>query len=132
VDTPEVTRVKTLYNYICNRAHEEESLEITVSPNETCKRVRIIEELEKLTGREFKNTKEFHHHVSDFLMKNGHLGSSLKECRKRKGMSQRLLAFKLGVSQQYVAKMESGSKPLIPKALDFIEKNNYTKNKENP
>ena len=41
--------------------------------------------------------------------------------RKKKGWTQAALAAHMGVSQQYVAKMENGLKPFSNKALELLE-----------
>lgn len=45
----------------------------------------------------------------------------LEKARKSKGWSQQMLGIYLNVSQQFVAQMENGSRPLSKKALNFIE-----------
>jgi len=53
----------------------------------------------------------------------GHAGQTLRDARETAGISQKLLAAIFGVSRPYLSQMESGSKPLIKKAIEFIEKN---------
>ena len=48
-------------------------------------------------------------------------GIELRNARIKKRWSQMMLAEELGISRQYVTKMENGRKPLNDKALAFIE-----------
>lgn len=50
--------------------------------------------------------------------------SELTRARKQHGYNQTVLGHFLGVSQPFVSDMESGRKPLIQKAVDFINGEN--------
>lgn len=90
------------------------------SPGELQARVDMIRQLEKITGKEFKNTADFIERMEK-LFSASNQATALREERERLGWTQARLAAFLGVSQQMIAKMENGSKPLNLKALRFLE-----------
>ena len=108
-DTAE--RVRNLYRVIENGL---------LPDDDAWPRVAIVRELERLTGTEFGDTADFRAKVEAFILRGGQPGAQLVEARKAKRWSQRALALSLGISQQFVAAMEKGRKPLTDKALAFI------------
>ena len=88
-----------------------------------CQRLDAVSKLEELTNQDFKNTADFHDKMEKYLSSNMYTGVDLKSVRKLKGYSQQTLAWKLGVSKQFISQMEGDKMPLITKALRFIENN---------
>lgn len=87
----------------------------------TQKRVEIVRLLERMTGKEFKNTADMKAKVNHFTAFGGHRGEDIKTARKMRGWSQADLGICLGISAQFVKEMEKGRKPLTDKAISFIE-----------
>lgn len=83
-------------------------------------RVRLVEELERLTSSDFKDTGDFHRKVSAFIARRDNDGSRLREKRNGRGWSLAEMGIHLGVSKQYVAEMEAGRKPLNDNALAYL------------
>ena len=104
-------RVRNLYTIISNNALPDKDIDIRVS---------IIRELEHIMCADFKNTEDFHNKVGAYLLRKNSNPERLKEYRKSKRWSQADLAIHLGVSKQFVAKMEAGKTPLTDKAIAFI------------
>lgn len=104
-----VDRIKKYYEIIENELLPDSYLS---------ERVGIVRWLEKATHQEFKNTEDFRNKMQRFLTS----GDKLKKARKKKGWSQEVTSYYLGVSKQFISKMEKGTKPLNQKALQFIDK----------
>jgi DNA-binding XRE family transcriptional regulator len=109
----DVDRARDLYAIICNGelGDDEHSID---------RRVDIIRELERITCADFKDTASFHRTVTAFIMRESSGGDRLKRFRKSKRWSQGELAIHLGVSQQFVAQMEGGKRPLSDRAISLI------------
>jgi DNA-binding XRE family transcriptional regulator len=109
----DVDRVKDLYAIISNRELGDDERAVDM-------RVSIVSELERLTCSNFKDTADFHKKTGSFIMRESSGGDRLKRFRAEKKWSQGELAIHLGVSQQFVAQMEQGKRPLIDKAMSLI------------
>ncbi len=109
----DVERAKNLYAIISNR-------ELGNDPDAVQLRVNIVRELEKLTCSDFRDTADFNRQAGAFVICESSNGNKLRRFRQSKKWSQGELAIHLGVSQQFVAQMESGRRPLIDKALSLI------------
>lgn len=109
----DVDRARDLYAIICNKELGDDARSVNT-------RVDIIRELERITCSNFKDTADFHRTVSAFIMRESSGGDRLRKFRKSKRWSQGELAIHLGVSQQFVAQMEAGKRPLSEKARSLI------------
>ena len=111
--------VKDLYTSICNQKLGNDARSVF-------NRVNIIRKLEEITRQQFHNTKDFRKKMDGFILEQELLtlasekNKGLKEAREKKGLSQKNLAFLLGISENYLSSMENGRKPLNNKALQFI------------
>jgi len=85
------------------------------------RRVMIVEELERLLSIEFRSPDHFEEVMEAFFEDRVVSGQDLVNIRKQKGWTQQSLALTLGVSKSFLSKMECGHKPLITKALEFVE-----------
>ncbi len=86
-------------------------------------RVAFIQQLERETGIEINNTKDYEKALAKWKQKDaaGTMGKTLRAARKDKGWSVGTMACHLAVSSSYLCDMEKGRKPLTPKALEFAE-----------
>jgi DNA-binding XRE family transcriptional regulator len=109
----DVDRARDLYAIICNG-------ELGDDVHALDTRVNIVLELERITCADFKDTAGFHRTVGSFIMRESSGGDRLRRFRKSKRWSQGELAIHLGISQQFVAQMETGKRPLSDKALSLI------------
>jgi len=108
-------RIKRLYNVICKK-------ELGDDPGSLQKRVDIIRYLERELRIEFKSTADFHQKVQAYLA--GHVSAPatrLRRARKKLKLLQTELAAILDCSQQFIAGMEKGEKPLTRTVLEFVK-----------
>jgi len=123
----DIENTKKLYSIICNRAFDDCSDHFRpncVCPDHVLKRVLVIEHLEHVTGRQFRNTKEFHQIVSQYIARNGEKQIPLQKQFKKKrinlGLNQTQVAEQLKVDRRTIIRWEQGSTPLTPKAIEWI------------
>jgi len=84
-------------------------------------RVEIIRYLEQKTGQDFRDTNDFKKKMECyFIGQNKMRGADLRKLRKKKGWTQKVMAEYLNVSRIYLAKMESGGRPLNRGAVNFL------------
>lgn len=124
------------------RKHPINQVEITVHSNQTHRFVGPKRKLKPLltliTEFDFKAVKKKHRDeatripweelAKDELEKYGSPALALRGARARDGMSQAVLAKKLGIAQYNVSKMENGTRPIgkkMAKRLARIFKTNY-------
>ena len=85
---------------------------------------RMVRELEKITGKDFKNTEEFHLYVSEYLKKKGRvqetLGKRLAKARRKRGVSQVDLSKILGVDVRTARRWESDKQTPSQEALQWL------------
>ena len=112
--TGEYLRVKELYEIICKHVLGDDSSGVQ-------QRVEIIRELESITGKEFRNTAEFHREVQAYINKKGgriaSLGKRIKRARKSKKWSQKRLAQELGFRSHATLILYEQNKRLPPKVV---------------
>ncbi|MBD3155141.1 MAG: hypothetical protein GF368_00615 [Candidatus Aenigmarchaeota archaeon] len=82
--------------------------------------VAAIDCLERSIGEIFKNKRDMHKKMQDFLEKHDYWGVDLRRARKWSGMDRRELAWWFDVSIHRIKQMETNKKPLTRKAIDFI------------
>lgn len=82
--------------------------------------VEAVKCLERITGTNFKNTRDFHNKMKNFLEKHDYRGVDLRRARKLTEMDRGELANWLGVSKHKIKQMETNKKALSREALDFI------------
>ena len=112
--TEDFLRAKQLYEIICNHELGDDSSSVQ-------QRVDIIRELESITGKEFRNTSEFHREVQAYIKNKGErivsLGARIRKARKRKGWSLKQLARNLGFRSHSTFIMYEQNKRLPPKEV---------------
>jgi hypothetical protein len=112
--TQDYLRAKELYDIIYNRVLGDDSSGVQ-------QRVEIIRELESITGKEFRNTSEFHQEVQAYIKNKGErilsLGARLKRARKRKEWSLKQLARNFGFRSHSTFIMYEQNKRLPPKEV---------------
>jgi DNA-binding transcriptional regulator YiaG len=89
----------------------------------TISRLVNISSLEKKMKTDFKNTQDFNEKVGMFGVESKrkyHPGTKLREIRKAKGLSQKIMALELGCSERHLKRMESGCVPLNKAALKLF------------
>ena len=84
--------------------------------------VRAVEYLEKITGENFKDTKDFKRKMKRFLDGGYFRPSHLKQYREDRGWSQKVMAMHLEMPQQKVSDMEKGRKPLNQKVIGRLKR----------
>jgi ribosome-binding protein aMBF1 (putative translation factor) len=113
-NTEDYLRAKEPYKIICNHELGDDSSGVQ-------QRVAIIRELESITGKDFRNTAEFHREVQAFIEKKGErvlsLGVRLKKARKKKGWTQKQLADHLGFKAHSTFIMYEQNKRIPPKEV---------------
>ena len=77
--------------------------------------------LERITGSEFKDTKDFLNKMEQFFKKYHYVGKDLRRARKESGMERSDLATRLGESKHAIKHMETNKKPLSQDAIEFIK-----------
>jgi len=82
--------------------------------------VDAIDCLERSIRKNFKNKRDFHKKMEEFLKKHDYRGVDLRRARKWTGMDRRELAWWLDVSIHRIKQMETNKKPLTRKEIDFI------------
>jgi len=112
--TQDYLRVKELYEIICNRVLGDDSSGVQ-------QKIEIIRELESITGKEFRNTSEFHQEVQAYIKNKGErilsLGARLKKARKRKGWSLMQVARNLGFRSHATFIKYEQNKAMPPKEV---------------
>jgi len=112
--TQDYLRAKELYDIICNRVLGDDSPGVQ-------QRVEIIRELESITGKEFRNTSEFHQEVQAYIKNKGErissIGARIKKARKRGNWSLSQLARSLGFRSHSTFIMYEQNKRLPPKEV---------------
>jgi len=107
-------RAKRLYEIILNHELGDDSSGIQ-------QRVEIIRELESITGKEFRNTAEFHQEVQAYIENRGArvgtLGTRLRKARKRAGLTIKELATSLGFKSHSAFVLFEQNKRLPPKEV---------------
>lgn len=106
-----IAQLKDFYTSICNGALPESELDLLTG---------IISLLEKETGQDFRDTEDFRSKMDRYFSRKERPGELLLRARKKKNWTQEIMGAYLGVSRQFVKEMEKGRKPLIDKALSFI------------
>jgi len=94
-----------------------------VCPNCSSNKVGAVNVLEKKIKTDFKDTKDFNEKVEMFDVQSKrkyHVGTKLREIRKAKGLSQKILALQLGCSERHLRRMEQGYIALNKAALSFL------------
>ena len=94
-----------------------------VCPNCSSNRVDAVIVLEKKIKTDFKDTKDFNEKVEMFDVQSKrkyHAGKKLREIRKAKGWSQKILALELDCSQRHLKRMEKGYIALNKAALKLF------------
>lgn len=79
-----------------------------------------IDCLERSIRKNFKNKRDFHKKMEEFLKKHDYRGVDLRRARKWSVMDRRELAWWLDVSIHRIRQMETNKKTLSRKAIDFI------------
>jgi ribosome-binding protein aMBF1 (putative translation factor) len=106
-----VARVSRLYAIIVNG-------ELGDDENGLFNRVCIVRELEKITGKQFRDTAEFHREVSAFLAKKSRIsesvGTQIRRARIRAGLTMKSLAKELKVSMKMVQRWELNVNGYVP------------------
>jgi len=97
---------KGLYAEVCDRGSGDwESVQ---------RRVRIIRELEAVTGKEFRNTAEFHYIMDQYFAREAGLvlsvGQKIARRRRQAKLTQSQLAKRLGVSKVMVCHYEKDNR----------------------
>ena len=109
-----ILRTKMLYAAVC-RADEPDG-ELAA---------RYVQELEQITGHQFKNTIEFHHYVSCFLKRKQNigetLGGKLRRMRKRKKLSQKELSSMFSVTPRTIIRWERDEITPSAEAIKWAE-----------
>jgi len=107
-------RAKRLYVIICNHELGDDS------PGRQ-RRVDIIRELESITGKEFRNTSEFHQEVQAYIENRGEriksLGTRIRRARKKKGWTLKQLSSSLGFKSHSAFILYEQDKRLPPKEV---------------
>jgi DNA-binding XRE family transcriptional regulator len=115
----EIGEIRRLYSIICNR-------ELGDDPDSMQKRVDIIMHLESVTGKQFRNTKEFHEVVSQLITREGEklipINKQFRIKRSNLDLDQAELAKQLNVDRRTIIRWEKGSTPLTPNAIQWIYK----------
>jgi DNA-binding XRE family transcriptional regulator len=110
--TDKVGRVRVLYDMVCSRK---------ITDGEVG--ARAVGEIEKITGKDIRNTQEFHHYVAEFLIKRtrvaGTLGGNLRRARFKAKMTQVELAKELGVDIRTIKRWETDRATPSPEALQW-------------
>ena len=116
-----VERARNLYTIIVNG-------ELGDDEDSVFKRVCIVRELEKITGKQFRNTAEFYREVSAFLARKSKIkesvGTQIRHARIKAGLTMKGLAKELGVSTKMVQRWElnvNGYAP-SPAAIEWLNK----------
>jgi len=96
----------------------------------TARKVDFVNQLERETGMEITNNARYLMAISEWeqqkrMRVENKLGLAFKDWRKKKGWSRIATALHLGISDNYLSKMESGVKPLIPKMLEFMDEKTH-------
>jgi DNA-binding XRE family transcriptional regulator len=111
----DLQRVKDLYAIICNRELPDSKIQ---------ERTNIVRELERITGRDFRNTAEFHHLVADYIKrqegKRISTGKMIRNKRKAMGWKQADLAAHLGVTPRQVIYYENDYTPPTKRLLEWL------------
>ncbi len=97
----------------------------------TARKFDFVRQLERETGVEITNTEKYLRALSEWgnqkrLKVENKMGLAFKDWRKKKGWSRESTALHLGISNDYLKKMENGVKPLIPKMLEFLDEETHT------
>ena len=112
--TQDYLRAKELYDIIYNRVLGDDSSGVQ-------QKIEIIRELESITGKEFRNTSEFHQEVQAYIKNKGErilsLGARLKRARKRKGWSLMQVARNLGFRSHATFIKYEQNKAMPPKEV---------------
>ena len=107
-------RAKRLYEIICNHELGDDSSGVQ-------QRVDIIGELESITGKQFRNSAEFHQEVQAYIdnrgARIGPLGTRLRKARKRAGLTIKELATSLGFRSHSAFILYEQGKRLPPKEV---------------
>jgi DNA-binding transcriptional regulator YiaG len=113
----DLDRAKWLYTAICNQTMPDLN-----------DRAQAVRELEKITGKDFRDTSEFHNEVSAFLARKSRvaetIGTRIKRARRRAKMTQSDLAASLGVNRRTLIRWESNEVPPSPAALEWLNSKN--------
>lgn len=115
----EVERAKDLYTIIVRG-------ELRDDEDSVCKQVCIVRELEGITGRQFRNTAEFHRGVSAFLARKSNVreteGGRLRRARKKAKLTIQKLADELGVVKMTIIRWEQNKQPMSKRAMEWLNK----------
>ena len=104
--------VERRYALICSRALPLYGIGLQCA-------VENISRSEELTKSDFTCTQDMREKVWAFLTERAEAGNWLKQYRQSKGYSSEAMRGVLGVSREFLSRMESGSKPLNAKALSL-------------
>lgn len=117
VEQTKVDRVKELYKLICSERIRDGEIA-----------VKAVSEIERITGKDFKNTVEFHHQVSDFIKRKdvvrGTIGGNFRRKRIKAKLSQIEMAGKLGVDVRTIRRWECDLMTPSPEALQWLNGEN--------
>jgi DNA-binding XRE family transcriptional regulator len=112
--TEDYLRAKELYRIICNHELGDDSASVQ-------QRVDIIRQLESITGKEFRNTAEFHQEAQAYINNKGakikSLGTRFKRARKRSKLTLKQLAEMLGFKSHSAFILYEQDKRLPPKEV---------------
>jgi DNA-binding XRE family transcriptional regulator len=115
----EVERAKNLYGIIVNG-------EIGNDQNGTCSRFMVVRELEKITGKEFRDTAQFHREICAFIARKSRVneteGTRFRHARQRAELTIKGLAIALGVTKRTVIRWERNESPLSEIAIEWLNK----------
>jgi len=107
-------RAKKLYELICNREFGGDSSSVQ-------QRLDVIGQLESLSGKEFRNTSEFHLDVRAYIDNGGErlksVGKRLRKARKSRGWTLKRLAGELGFRSHSAFIMYEQDKRIPPKMV---------------
>lgn len=118
----EISKIRKLYEEILSRRHIIEGCAKIL-----LRAVMMIEYLERITGKDFMNTKDFREKMDKFMEKFDYKGADLRRARKHMEFERPELAKLFNVSNHSIKQMEQNKKLLSKEAIDLIKSAGYEK-----
>jgi len=116
-NTDSVDRVKELYQIVCSGKLKDGEIA-----------ARAVSEIESITGKDFRNTQEFHHQVSDYIKKRdrvkGTIGGNFRRKRVKAKLSQLDMAKQFGVDVRTIRRWECDLMTPSAEALQWLNGEN--------